>query len=249
MPPNHTTIAAPFPAKRTHDKGMGDLRSPGWLAQWPIIGVLMVLLGSLAFGAIAWDVQTNGPFLQTDVQVVDNIHTLALQSTPLTRDVMDAGYYVGEHVIVVIGAVLLLYFLYKRFWAEFSMVLITWAGEGVMWLVLSAYFKRPRPEFAVPVWHQMTSPGFPSGHCIGAIMCYGLLAYLLLPKLSSYFWKLIVILAAALICLYVGFSRIFVGDHYLTDVLAGYALGFAWSGLVYTSVELISRRNKRRQAV
>ena len=47
------------------------------------------------------------------------------------------------------------------------------------------------------------------------------------------------ILAAGLIILYIGFSRLFVGDHYLTDVLAGYALGVAWSGLAFTLVELV----------
>jgi undecaprenyl-diphosphatase len=92
----------------------------------------------------------------------------------------------------------------------------------------------------------MTSPGFPSGHSFSAVLCFGLLAYLLAPKMPSRFWKAAVIVAAVLIILFIGFSRIFVGDHYLTDVLAGYGLGIAWAGLVYTSVELISR--KRREA-
>jgi undecaprenyl-diphosphatase len=43
-----------------------------------------------------------------------------------------------------------------------------------------------------------------------------------------------------LVILFIGYSRIFVGDHYPTDVLAGYALGIAWSGFVYTLVELMS---------
>jgi len=43
-------------------------------------------------------------------------------------------------------------------------------------------------------------------------------------------------------CLFIGFSRIFVGDHYLLDVLAGYALGSAWSGLAYTLIELLFKR-------
>ena len=88
----------------------------------------------------------------------------------------------------------------------------------------------------------MTAPGFPSGHAISAVMCYGLLAYLLIPRMSSRFWKAVVIVTAGLIILYIGVSRLFVGDHYLSDVLAGYALGIAWSGLVYTVVELITKK-------
>ena len=126
------------------------------------------------------------------------------------------------------------------------MVDIAWAAEGGLWGVLSAYYNRPRPVFDVPVWHQMTAPGFPSGHSIAAVMCFGLLAYLIVPKISSRFWKAVVIVTAVLVILYIGFSRLFVGDHYLTDVLAGYALGVALCGLVYTLVEVIARKLEHR---
>ena len=61
------------------------------------------------------------------------------------------GFYLGEHVIVAIGAVLVVYFLYKRFWPELAMVLIAWGGEGAIWIVLSQYFDRSRPVFDVSV--------------------------------------------------------------------------------------------------
>jgi undecaprenyl-diphosphatase len=218
---------------------MRELRTPGLLAYYPLIGVLMVLLGLSLFGAIAIGVQTQGPLTQTDVRLVNDLHAMALNNPQYIRSVMIFGFYVGEHVIVVIGVVLALYFLYKRFWPELSMVVIAWAGEGAMWLFLSSYFNRPRPVFPVVVWHQMTSPGFPSGHAISAVMCYGLLAYLLVPQMPSRLWKAVTVLTAVLIILYVGFSRIYVGDHYPSDVLAGYALGIAWSGFVYTAVEIV----------
>ena len=141
-----------------------------------------------------------------------------------------------------------LYFLYKRFWAGLAMVGIAWSAEGAIWLVLSQYYHRPRPVFDVVVWHQMTAPGFPSGHTIAAVMCFGLLAYLIVPKISSRFWKAVVIVTAGLVILYIGFSRMFVGDHYLTDVLAGYGLGVALCGLVYTLVEVIARKMEHRQS-
>ena len=128
------------------------------------------------------------------------------------------------------------------------MVVIAWAAEGGIWLALSQYYDRARPVFDVAVWHQMTAPGFPSGHSIAAVMCFGLLAYLIVPKISSRFWKAVVIVTAGLIILYIGFSRLFVGDHYLTDVLAGYALGVALCGLVYTVVEVIARKLEHRSS-
>ena len=126
------------------------------------------------------------------------------------------------------------------------MVVIAWAAEGGIWLALSQYYDRARPVFDVAVWHKMTAPGFPSGHSIAAVMCFGLLAYLIVPKISSRFWKAVVIVTAGLIILFIGFSRLFVGDHYLTDVLAGYALGVALCGLVYTLVEVIARKLEHR---
>jgi membrane-associated phospholipid phosphatase len=223
---------------------LGNLRTPGLLGQRPFIGLLMVLLGGIVFGVLAVSLQTNGPLNRLDVPLADSVHAAALQSSPFLRDAMIFGFYLGEHIVVAIGVLLALYFLYKRFWPELCMVVIAWAGEGAMWLVLSAHFQRARPVFAVPVWHQMTAPGFPSGHSISAVMCFGLLAYLVAPKMPSRFSKAVVIATAVLIILYIGLSRIFVGDHYLTDVLAGYALGIALCGLVYTGVELVAKRRR-----
>ena len=225
--------------RKRSDRGM---RTPGLLARRPLIGLLMVVLGGIAFGVMAWSLQTNGPFAQLDVSSANLFHAAALQSPRFVVDIMILGFYLGEHVILLIGIVLLVYFGIKRFWPEFLMVLVAWAGEGLIWTVLSAYFNRPRPEFDVSVWRQMTVPGFPSGHSLSAVMCFGLLAYLLVPLLRQRAWKAVVIGVNALIILFIGFSRIFVGDHYLTDVLAGYALGIAWSGLAYTVIELLFKR-------
>jgi undecaprenyl-diphosphatase len=225
--------------RKRSDQGM---RTPGLLARRPLIGLLMIVLGGVAFGVMAWSLQTNGPFAQLDVSSTNLVHAAALQSPRVVVDVMILGFYLGEHVILLIGIVLLVYFGIKRFWPEFMMVLVAWAGEGLIWTVLSAYFNRPRPEFEVSVWRQMTVPGFPSGHSLSAVMCFGLLAYLLAPLLRRRIEKALLIVVAALIVLFIGFSRIFVGDHYLMDVLAGYALGIAWCGLAYTAVELLFKR-------
>lgn len=222
------------------------LRSPGLLGQHPLLGVLLVVLGLAAFAALAVNVQTNGPLIRDDVAVANSLHAVALDSPPWLRDLMISGFYLGQEVIVVIGVLLAAYFLYRRFWPELAMVVIAWAGEGALWLLLAPYFDRSRPVFAVPVWHQMTAPSFPSGHTMSAVMCYGLLAYLIVPRVKSGWGKTAVIMLAALVIVLVGFSRVFIGDHYLTDVLAGLALGIAWASLVYTVIELIARRRAER---
>jgi membrane-associated phospholipid phosphatase len=242
------TLVVPLQEKKLGKHSRTHLHTPGLLARWPLIGVMLVLLGGLVFGAMALNFQTHGPLLQVDTQVANDLHAIALQSSPVMRQIMIFGFYLGEQGIMAIGLILALYFLYKRFWAGLAMVVIAWAAEGGIWLALSQYYDRARPVFDVAVWHQMTEPGFPSGHSIAAVMCFGLLAYLIVPKISSRFWKAVVIVTAGLIILYIGFSRLFVGDHYLTDVLAGYALGVALCGFVYTLVELIAGQLEHRQS-
>jgi undecaprenyl-diphosphatase len=65
-----------------------------------------------------------------------------------------------------------------------------------------------------------------------------------MPKMPSLFWKWVLALAALLTMVYIGYSRLFTDGHYLSDVLAGYALGIAWAGLIYTLIERISMRRK-----
>jgi membrane-associated phospholipid phosphatase len=239
--------ALPSQSRALSSPAAPGLRSPGVLGRWPLIGLLLVLLGLGAFAFFAFNVQANGPLVHNDVVVENTLHQDALASPSWLRDIMISGYYFGQHVIVAIGIVLAVYFIYRRFWPELLMVLIAWAGEGSLWLVLSGYFHRTRPVFAVPVWHQMTAPSFPSGHTLSAVMCYGLLAYLIVPKIRSGWGKAAVIALAALLVAFIGFSRVFIGDHYLTDVLAGLALGFAWAGLVYTVVELVARSRRKQE--
>jgi len=115
-------------------------------------------------------------------------------------------------------------------------VTVGWGGAALIFHFLSTFIARPRP--LTQIWIIVNIPGFPSGHAVFTVACYGLMAYLLAPKMPTLFWKTVVIAAAALIIAFVGFSRIFTGGHYLTDILAGYAVGIAWFGLAYTLIEI-----------
>ncbi|HEX9386740.1 MAG TPA: phosphatase PAP2 family protein [Anaerolineales bacterium] len=223
-------------------KASRDLRVPGWLAKWPIIGIVMFLVGSLMFGAFAYNVWTKGPLLQWDVPLSAELHNEAIQEPPRIIELLTFGFFVGKELVQVITVILGLYFLHKRFWRELAMLLIGLGGGALIWYFLIGIFNRPRPAAQIGI--VVTDASFPSGHVISAILCYGLLAYLFVPKMPSLFWKWVVVIAALLTIIYIGFSRLFLGGHYLSDILAGYALGIAWAGLVYTLIERISMRRK-----
>ncbi len=219
-----------------------DLRSPGLLAKWPSIGLIMVILGSLAFTALAYNLFAHGPLLEWDRLLANTLPALGLRSPPFVKDLMNAGFYMGKEVTIVLGVLLGLYFIYKRFWQELAMALVGWVGGAAVFNLLSTIIGRPRPP--TQIWIVVNIPGFPSGHAITVVVFYGLLAYWLAPKMPSAFWKIVVVAAALLIIGFVGFSRIFTGGHYLTDILAGYAVGIAWFGAAYTLIELYYQKRK-----
>jgi undecaprenyl-diphosphatase len=218
------------------------LRAPGWLAKWPIIGFIMFLFGSLAFGGLTINLLAQGPLLAWDRALAKALPAIGLQSPPFVKGLMVAGFYAGKEVVMVLAILLGAYFIYKRYWQELAMVLIGWTGAAVIFNALSRFIARPRPP--TQIWIIVNIPGFPSGHAITVVVFYGLLAYLMVPKMPTAFWKGIVVAAALLIIGFVGFSRIFTGGHYLTDILAGYAVGVAWSGVAYTLIEIYAQKRR-----
>ena len=88
------------------------------------------------------------------------------------------------------------------------------------------YYHFPRPKGMA--WYEEFSYSFPSGHATVAMAFYGFLFYLLLMYLRSANWRAVVFFLAILFILGMGFSRIYLGVHYLSDVLGGFAIGFVW---------------------
>jgi undecaprenyl-diphosphatase len=221
-----------------------DLRAPGLLAKWPIIGIALFLFGGLMFGALTYNLLAQGPFLQWDRTLAYTLPVIGLKSPAIVKYLMIAGFNVGKIVIVMIDALLSIYFFLRRYWQELAMVAIGGGGAALLFRSLSTLIARPRPP--TQIWTIVNLPGFPSGHAISAVVCYGLLAYLLVPNLPSTFWKGLVVAAALFVIGFIGFSRIFTAGHYLTDILSGYAVGIAWSGLAYTLIEIFYQKRRSR---
>lgn len=241
---DHTIIGTSI-QDRAHKKDIPlDLRSPGYLAKWPIIGIMMFIFGALVFGAFTYDLYAQGPLVQVDKQIANTLPVIGLHSSIIIKYIMDAGFYLGKDVVIVLSLFHGIYFLYKRYYQELTMVLVGLVTSSSLFWILSHIIGRPRPPDQI--WIIVNIPGFPSGHAVAIVAFYGLLAYLLVPKMPSTFWKVFVVAVTILIIAFIGFSRIFTGGHYLTDILAGYAVGFAWSGLIYTLIEVYFQKRRSR---
>jgi membrane-associated phospholipid phosphatase len=221
-----------------------DICSPRLFAKHPWVGVAMFFFGSVVFGVLAYNLVNNGPLLRWDLPLARSLHTASLHSPEWVKALMIAGYYVGDQAIIVIGVVLAIYFVLKRSWCELTMLTCGFGISALLFLALSHSFDRPRPHLQPEIWPGPSThmPGFPSGHAIAVVSSYGLLTYFLLPKIRSRSRKALVIAAVALLGLYVNFSRLFVCDHFLTDIIAGTAVGIAWLGFAQTAVELLFRK-------
>ncbi len=208
-----------------------------YLGCYPAVGIVLFLIGIAVFGVLAFSVVTHGPQLQWDVPIDQFLHQDALHSPWWLVKLMIGTSFMGREMIIIAGVLLGLYFYSRSRWRELTMLVIGVGGGEGLFEVLSRIFNRPRPVWQHPISDVLHVPGFPSGHTISAVLLYGLIAYLLVNHLNKNWQKTLVIIAALLLIIFIGFSRLFVGDHYLTDVIAGYAVGLAWGALVYTLVE------------
>lgn len=143
-----------------------------------------------------------------------------------------------------IGVALLL-LLRRRHWLTASWVAAV-AGNGILTHVLKALFERTRPlhEHGLALAHGWS---FPSGHASGAVVIYGMLAFLWM-RAASPAWHLPIALSAIVIALLVGYSRIVLQVHYLSDVLAGLVSGGAWLLVCVTAAQVVRVHHEHRRA-
>lgn len=119
-------------------------------------------------------------------------------------------------------------------------------GGGMVFnLLLKELFRRERPEL-----HRLIEEGgysFPSGHSMASFLFYGMVAVFLYLFVVSRLAKLGIVLAAVILIACVGASRIYLGVHYPSDVLAGYAAGGAWLVLCLLGMHLVLERRRAKK--
>jgi membrane-associated phospholipid phosphatase len=150
-----------------------------------------------------------------------------------------------------IGVVLffaVLFFVWKRWWPSL-VTLIVAVPCGMLlneWVKVLVHRHRPFVDGPFVDW---SGYSFASGHTIGATLLYGQLLLFVLPALKTRHWRLLCISSAISLVLLVGFSRIALGAHFLTDVLAGIFFGIIWLMLCTLAGRPIRRRSLRPELV
>jgi membrane-associated phospholipid phosphatase len=132
----------------------------------------------------------------------------------------------GEWIGLVLFSIIL-FLLWKRSWPAIALLIVAVPGGMLLneWLKIAVH--RHRPFFLDP-FGDWSGYSFASGHSIGATLLYGQIALFLVPMLKRRHWRTVTLALAALLISLVGFSRIALGAHYLSDVLGGIFLGLVW---------------------
>jgi undecaprenyl-diphosphatase len=178
-----------------------------------------------AFSGLVDAVLDRETLVRLDLAVETWFH---VHSTPAGLAIFAGITQLGSPVVDVLIVVVSAYLLYRR---EFPL-LISWLGANLGGKVLEYVIKntvhRSRPQYAA-AYLNGASYSFPSGHTMGATVCYLMLAYLLSVRPGvTRRTKLIVHVIAAAIILAVAFSRLYLGVHYPSDVAGGFVAGMAW---------------------
>jgi undecaprenyl-diphosphatase len=193
------------------------------------------------FGGLAEDLLTGDPIVRFDRALDDYLHARA--TPPLTTFFLIVTAWGSIEAIVLLGVVVAAILAWGRRWLFLGSWLAAVAGSAVLNQLLKGLFERPRPYFKHPLLVE-TSYSFPSGHAMESFVAYGMLAYFAVLALRSWKARVAAVFGAALLVMLIGFSRMYLGVHYFSDVLAGYAAGGVWLSALITGVETIRRSKK-----
>jgi membrane-associated phospholipid phosphatase len=185
-------------------------------------GAACFALSILSFAAIAASLSGKGMLYHLDLKI--NAYMVKAANPGLTAfwgAITDFGnIFMVIAVSVLVAAIL---FIRKNWWRLLALFLAVGIGQAVL-NILKVVFQKPRPKTELFVF----SSSFPSGHVFSATVIYGFCIYLTFRFINNATARWIVSALLALLILLIGFSRIYLGVHWLSDTMAGYATGLAW---------------------
>jgi undecaprenyl-diphosphatase len=214
------------------------------LGRWLSYG-LAAAIGALLFFAWLADEVLEGSTQVFDESIRSFINSHA---TPTFTSVMQVTTMLGStRWLVALGVCVALAFVLAGWRRGAVLFAVTMAGAIILNLTLKLSFARARPDAFFDT-QLPSSYSFPSGHALFSICFYGTLAAIITARLKPLPHRIIVWAAAALLVALIGFSRIYLGVHYPSDVLAGYASALVWVVVVALGDYMLQRRAQRRDA-
>lgn len=186
--------------------------------------------------------------LEGDTRAFDEATRLAvhqLASPTLTTIMRGISFFGGTMFLFCATTIIVVCFIVRKWKREAILLAVTMIGASLLNTTLKLAFKRVRPE---PFFNLATpkSWSFPSGHSLASFCFFGALAAIVNARIKSRGLRTAIWIAAVVIILLIGLSRIYLGVHYATDVIAGFTAALIWIGAVKFVEEQLVKRRKRK---
>ena len=205
------------------------------------LGAFVIIAAASLFGAIAEDIVNHDePLGMLDLNVGQWLHRHA---TPAWTSLMLFFSAVGAPVTVLTIASASAIFLFWRRQRRAALLLaLTVPGGIFLNFTVKGVIHRHRPIFDNPI-QTLASYSFPSGHAVGSTLLFGALAAIVIWHVRDWRVRTLVPVGAALLIVLICFSRIYLGVHYLSDVIAGVLVGIVWLSACLIAMEALRDRD------
>lgn len=186
-----------------------------------IVVLCLILFSVICYGVLSYD----NLVIDTKVYsfIADNIMNDEL--TPVLKVITELG---GVAFTVLAGVLIFMFCKKNRWFVTFDLIGVTVINQAIKHIV-----RRARPNVLRLV--EESGYSFPSGHSMVSMAFYGIVIYLVYKNVSNKYLKWLLITLLSLLILSIGFSRIYVGVHYFTDVAGGFLLGLAYL-IIYINI-------------
>jgi membrane-associated phospholipid phosphatase len=214
----------------------------------PLVGAMLgigLLAAAVALALFVWlgyQIRTGEP---TGFDLAVRAWVRSLETTELSDVMWGASVYGAPRRLLPLGLVAAAVFLVRGWRRGAVLVLVTLAGAGVLDLGLKELFARARPQAFFDYYPTPQSFSFPSGHALFAVCFLGGIAVLLSHRLRGRLAQILVWVIALVLIFLIGVSRVYLGVHYPTDVIGGFAVGIVWVASVALGDRLAERRRLR----
>ena len=212
-----------------------------------VVGLAVCLLTAWAFAVLLDSVREKDVLVHRDEAVASWFH---LNGTPVGYRIFVIISLIGSPpAMAALFAAAVLYLWRARERTLLVAWVLSYIGGTILDGVMKEVVRRPRPEYAMRFLHY-NSWSFPSGHSMGSLIGFAMLAFTIVRvwPVKSTRWRIFIWAGAVITTVLVGYSRIYLAVHYLSDVIAGYTLGVLWLAVCFTGVEMVNRRAELRRA-
>ncbi|MGB3403245.1 MAG: phosphatase PAP2 family protein [Microcoleaceae cyanobacterium] len=198
-----------------------------------ISGLIIAILATLGFLLLSQQV-LNQHTTEFDTTILQ--YFLSIQNQILTQFFIVISFLGKPSLLLLINLMFSIFIWLKK--QKFIAIIFLIIGNGAAGfnLFLKSSLARDRPE----LWDRIIEVkylSFPSGHAMGSIVIYGLIGYYLMNQFKP--WRWLILTLTSILILLIGLSRLYLGVHWPTDVIAGYIMGSIWLTIAILIIEII----------